>query len=1176
MKLALSRQTSRMRQRARVAVAGSLAAATVVAGLAVAVTDVGFAPASDAAAPAAAAFASDFADPPVAYQPKTRVWWGCGNISTADIQSQFQSIKDGGFSGVEIICFSSAPQYGWGSATLNARMQDALTIGEDLGLTVDWTVSGSWPLNVPGVGADDAASAKEMVQGTAVVNAGQTFNAAVPEPNVAPTSGVTQKELLAVQAVQCQTDCTGSAPVGLVPGTLVDLTSQVSGGNLTWTAPNAGTWLLMSSWQRGTGQLSVVYGNNNVSPGVVVDHFSRAGADAGIDYWNDHVLTPQMRASLQAVGGDIFEDSLELDSNFHWTPGFLDEFEERRGYDLRPYLPVLVVNDIHQQYSPVQVTDPARYSLSPAEDRRVRRDYYQTLTDLYRENHMDPLRDFAASLGMEYRAQAYGTTTDFSALSLDMDIVEGEGLADSLAASPLNRVDEYYRTQTASVNLTDKTVMSSECCAIGNSAYAVPWEDQIARFNGAYVGGVNQIVLHGVAQQTNGGQKWPGWSPFTSQGGNGYSEAQGPRMPSWGDVSKVTDWMGRMQYALRSGQEKVDVAVFRDVMGHGHPGVSELSADGYTYEYLSPAHLQLDSATVKDGVLAPDTAAYQSLVIAEQDTMSLDSAQRILAYAQAGLPVVIVGDLPSNTPGRDGNDAALATTLTSLVAKPSVERVTDVSGLAAALDDLGADPAVTPATPSKLMTAHHAVADGDLYLAWNPTASTINRVVTLDGTGAPAALDAWTGDIRPVGAYRRVDGDHVQIKVSLKPGESALYGIGTFTTAPAVHVDELIDGVTTTADGTILVAGTETGTYTAKLSNGQEVSADITQVGAAKNLTGWDLDVEDWHRNAALDLEKTQSSYQLGQLKPWSQIPGLEDTSGIGTYRTTVNLPQTWTGGRHAMLDLGTVTDTFDVTINGRHVDGIDQTLGSFDASDYLQRGENTIEVRVATQLRNRLRVTAGFPNQATQARQDYGLIGPVTLQPYGQVQIWSKTPEAVTATAAPTVTGQAQYGRALQATAGTWSTADLTYAYQWLRNGQAIPGQTAATLKLDKADVGARISVRVSATSASGTGTSTSTATPRVAKAGAAVSISVRKRAKKGQAVAVRIRVSSPTAVANGRMVLRLNGKAVRTINVKPSATQSVKVALKKRGVSKLRVFYAGTPSLQAARSRTAVVRVR
>ena len=50
---------------------------------------------------------------------------------------------------------------------------------------------------------------------------------------------------------------------------------------------------------------------------------------------------------------------------------------------------------------------------------------------------------------------------------------------------------------------------------------------------------------------------------------------------------------------------------------------------------------------------------------------------------------------------------------------------------------------------------------------------------------------------------------------------------------------------------------------------------------------------------------------------PWSQVPGLEDVSGIGRYRTTVDLGPDWTDDDGACLELGEVNDTFRVSVNG-------------------------------------------------------------------------------------------------------------------------------------------------------------------------------------------------------------------------------------------------------------------
>lgn len=71
---------------------------------------------------------------------------------------------------------------------------------------------------------------------------------------------------------------------------------------------------------------------------------------------------------------------------------------------------------------------------------------------------------------------------------------------------------------------------------------------------------------------------------------------------------------------------------------------------------------------------------------------------------------------------------------------------------------------------------------------------------------------------------------------------------------------------------------------------------------------------------------------------------------------------------------------------------------------------------------------------------------------------------------ALPTVAGSPVSGQTLTATTGTWSGATpITYAYQWRRDSADISGATAATYGLGVADIGATITVRVTATNSAG-----------------------------------------------------------------------------------------------------------
>ena len=65
----------------------------------------------------------------------------------------------------------------------------------------------------------------------------------------------------------------------------------------------------------------------------------------------------------------------------------------------------------------------------------------------------------------------------------------------------------------------------------------------------------------------------------------------------------------------------------------------------------------------------------------------------------------------------------------------------------------------------------------------------------------------------------------------------------------------------------------------------------------------------------------------------------------------------------------------------------------------------------------------------------------------------------------APTVTGNAVVDHVLRADPGTFSPSTATPSYRWLRGGEPISGATGAKYRLVPADVGRRITVRVTLT---------------------------------------------------------------------------------------------------------------
>ena len=98
--------------------------------------------------------------------------------------------------------------------------------------------------------------------------------------------------------------------------------------------------------------------------------------------------------------------------------------------------------------------------------------------------------------------------------------------------------------------------------------------------------------------------------------------------------------------------------------------------------------------------------------------------------------------------------------------------------------------------------------------------------------------------------------------------------------------------------------------------------------------------------------------FAVGDLRAWSQIPGLEDASGVGTYtaRFSARRRSGQVDGRRISTSATSGGD-YGVTVNGKRL-SVDQLGRVLDLGSVLRRGSNEVRVEVATTLLNRLRLT--------------------------------------------------------------------------------------------------------------------------------------------------------------------------------------------------------------------------
>src|SRR5262249_21160759 len=115
------------------------------------------------------------------------------------------------------------------------------------------------------------------------------------------------------------------------PSTYTELAIPANGPLILPSGDGPRVVLLYISGQ--TGQ--VVKRASAGAEGYVVDHYSRAAIEKHLEKAGEPLLSAAGPRSIDSV----FCDSLEV-YDADWTANLLVEFQKRRGYDLRPLLPL--------------------------------------------------------------------------------------------------------------------------------------------------------------------------------------------------------------------------------------------------------------------------------------------------------------------------------------------------------------------------------------------------------------------------------------------------------------------------------------------------------------------------------------------------------------------------------------------------------------------------------------------------------------------------------------------------------------------------------------------------------------------------------------------------------------------------------------------------------------------
>lgn len=857
--------------------------------------------------------------------------------------------------------------------------------------------------------------------GTPVTRRGSGVQIASPLTQDRPAGtgvlNVARRDVVAVLVAQCATaSCPATGGTrALDPESIRDVTDKVGlDGTLdhTFGAGNGNPWWVIAYYS--TSAASAYTNQSMTGPSYDPDHLSTAGVRAITDYWESHILDdPQTRQALaaqEAAGrpSAFFEDSLELQYGQTWTAGFAKRFRQLNGYDIAPALPAIT-------NATVSGTQAGFFEIPSGA--RMRQDYLDTWNDLYTRRYLAPMRRWTHENDMVLRFQSYANPRpggiDVPYSNTFTDIPETESLN-------MGRDPEKHKLIAIGAHLQGTTAVTCECAALNTGGWTTTANGQnVSNLPAAFealAGGVTRMIYHGLPyletpEYSGNSSRWPGMSGF----GTSITENFGPVMPQWEDYRSVNDALGRYGLVMRQGKPRFDVAVLREdtnTFNAAFTTSSAMAKAGYTYEYLSSRNVDGPDSDLRDGVFFPDRSGYRALVLNNQTTFRPEASRKVLELAQQGFPVVIIGSATapdvSAVGFRPGDDARVQADIDELynligTSGAKVVQVATESGAPAALDQLSVTAAAEKSQVGSMLSVRRSAPDADYYYLYNGSEAAVTETVRLHGNGTPYVLDPWSGTITPIAEYNRV-GDAVEIKLDVNRRNAVLVAVSErdlADNAPAeVHVVESnVDQVVDQA-GTLVARSTKAGDVISELSDGRTVSTTIDRVAEQRTLGDWTLNVDSYGPDAtgragiAHTLKTAMGPIDVdaaadGKLPDWSALPGLADKSGVGTYTTTVTLPNDWDGTDGAYLSLGAASDTVRVMVNGEQLPALDQSdLRRIDLGDTLEPGANTVTVRVATPLRNAVNRVRRSGTMAT----GYGLVGPVVLTPYAEAPIPTET----------------------------------------------------------------------------------------------------------------------------------------------------------------------------------------
>ncbi len=549
-------------------------------------------------------------------------------------------------------------------------------------------------------------------------NAEVRYNLTVGEPFAIPLPPGTKGILLAARAERGRgRGARGGNTGGLDREAQTNLVVPIpADGHLQWMAPpGAGDWEL--TFIRHAYRTSPTRNDNGEDAGATKDTLYSL-----IDYLNPKATDTYLKVIYEtyerAVGDEFGKtvlgfrgDETDFTGVTPWTPKLLETFQQVKGYDFKPYIPLI--------FGGGPLTPKAQ---------RAKADYWDVWSAMFRDNFYQRLEHWCTARNMEFMVhlnheekmlgRGEGMISNEGSFWRDMHFVGVPGI-DNLNQIGPGIIADFPKLAASAAHVNGHPqVWAEEGGGLG----------PVGKFVANYqlVRGVNFMNIRGL-QTTNGTAI--GW------------------------------YVSRAQQLLASGRPAAQVAYFHptDSMWMGDEEsddvlarptnnlVTQLLEHQIDFDHIDADGLVSVVSLHGAGLRNLSGQTYRAVIVPTSSVIQKAVLNRLRAFAAAGGRVLFVGRTPTMVVDRTFLNAGGPPDLSFATLLEPQPDITDRAIAALPPPDVKLD-AACPA----VKYLHRVLKDGDVYFFFNESGETWTRKATLAGVGEAQVWDAANGTIQPL------------------------------------------------------------------------------------------------------------------------------------------------------------------------------------------------------------------------------------------------------------------------------------------------------------------------------------------------------------------------------------------------------------------------------------------